>query len=62
MSAVVEKLKEYAAKGVPNIWLIDPQLRTMSVYRRPVLVEREGDSIGTEDDAVTLTRDEIFAE
>ncbi len=62
MSAVLEKLKEYARTGVPNIWLIDPRLRTMSVYRPPVLVEREGDSIGTEDGAVVLTRDEIFAE
>jgi Uma2 family endonuclease len=27
MTAVIEKLKEYAAKGVENIWLIDPRLR-----------------------------------
>ena len=62
MSAVLEKLKEYAGKGAPNIWLIDPRLRTMSVYRPPMLVEREGGSIGAEEGAVTLTRDEIFAE
>ena len=62
MSAVVEKLKEYARKGVPHIWLIDPRLKTMSVYRPPVLVEIEGESIVTEDGSVALTRDEIFAE
>jgi Uma2 family endonuclease len=27
MSVVMEKLKEYADKGVPNIWLIDPRLQ-----------------------------------
>src|ERR1700730_11039305 len=32
MSVVIEKLKEYAAKGVPNIWLIDPRLQVMWVY------------------------------
>jgi Uma2 family endonuclease len=62
MSAVVEKFKEYAAKGVPHIWLIDPRLRTMSVYRPPVLVEIEGDAFATADDAIELTRGEIFAE
>src|SRR5690349_519332 len=31
-SEVIEKLQEYAAKGVPNIWLIDPRLEQMSVY------------------------------
>lgn len=29
MSAVIEKLKEYAHKGVPNIWLIDPRLQLL---------------------------------
>lgn len=62
MSAVVEKLKEYARKGVPNIWLVDPRLRTLSVYRPPVLVEIEGVAIATEDGSVELTRDEILAE
>ena len=31
MSKLMEKLEEYARKGVPNIWVIDPRLRTMSV-------------------------------
>lgn len=62
MSVVIEKLKEYAVKGVPNIWLIDPRLRLMSVYRRPTLDEIEGEVISTADGAVELSRGEIFAE
>ena len=62
MSVVIEKLKEYAAKGVPNIWLIDPRLQTISVYRPPTLQEVQGDTITTADAAVHLSRSEIFAQ
>jgi Uma2 family endonuclease len=62
MSVVIEKLKEYANKGVPNIWLIDPRLQLMCVYRPPTLVEIEGQVISTSDGSVELSRDEIFAE
>ncbi len=62
MSVVVEKLKEYANKGVPNIWLIDPRLQLLCVYRPPTLVEIEGDFIFTSDQSVGLSRGEIFAE
>lgn len=61
MSVVIEKLKEYAAKGVQNIWLIDPRLRLLSTYRPPTLVEIEGDLISTSDGTVELSRAEIFA-
>jgi Uma2 family endonuclease len=62
MSVVMAKLKEYHATGVPNIWLIDPRLQSMCVYRPPALVEIEGDTIATADGSVELTRGEIFAE
>lgn len=62
MSVVLAKLKEYAAKGVPNIWLIDPRLQLMWAYRPPALVEIEGDTIATADGSVELSRAEIFAE
>jgi Uma2 family endonuclease len=62
MSAVIEKLKEYAAQGVPNIWVVDPRLRTVSVYRPHTLAEIDGESIETADGGVTLRRSEIFAE
>jgi Uma2 family endonuclease len=62
MSVVVAKLKEFAAKGVPNIWLIDPRLQSMWAYRPPALIEIEGDTIATADGSVELSRAEIFAE
>lgn len=61
MSVVVEKLKEYAKNGVPNIWLIDPRLRLMWTYAPPMLVETEGELIATLDRSIELSRDEVFA-
>jgi len=62
MSVAMEKLREYANKGVQNIWLIDPRLQLMSVYRQWTLIEIQGDIIATADGAVELSRAEIFAE
>ena len=62
MSAAVEKLREYADKGVPNIWLIDPGVQLLFVYRSPTLVEIEDEVISTADGSVELSRSEIFAE
>jgi Uma2 family endonuclease len=62
MSTVIEKLREYANKGVQDIWLIDPRLRLMCVYSGASLVEVEGEVIATTDGSVELTRTEIFAE
>jgi Uma2 family endonuclease len=62
MSAVIEKLREYANKGVRNIWLIDPRLQLLCAYRSPTLIEIDGDVISTEDGSVELSRAEIFAE
>jgi Uma2 family endonuclease len=59
MSHVLEKLEEYAAKGVPNIWLIDPRLQRISVYAAGNLELVKDDRISTSD-GIELTRDEIF--
>jgi Uma2 family endonuclease len=61
MSIVIEKLKEYANKGVENIWLIDPRLQLMYRYSPPALIEVESDAISTADGSVELSRSEIFA-
>ena len=58
-SAVLEKLEEYAAKGVPNIWLLDPRLQHMSTYRDGNLTLVRGDWLSTSD-GIELTREEIF--
>jgi Uma2 family endonuclease len=62
MSNVIEKLKEYASKGVENIWLIDPRLRELYVYRTPDLSEVTGERIATTNGLVELSKSEIFAE
>ena len=66
MTKVMEKLEEYEAKGVPNIWLIDPRLRKMSVYSGGDLHEVRDDVIITAALAgrapLELTWEEIFHE
>jgi len=59
MSKMLEKLEEYAVKGVPNIWLIDPRLQRVSVYIDGDLELVKSDTISTSD-GIELTRDEIF--
>jgi Uma2 family endonuclease len=62
MSLVIEKLREYDRQGVRNIWLIDPRLKMLSVYRHPVLHEIDGETIDADDRRVSLSRSDIFAE
>ena len=62
MSQMIERLEEYERKGVPNIWVIDPRLQTMSVYSLGTLQEIRGDVIATGDPRLELTRQEIFAQ
>jgi Uma2 family endonuclease len=61
MSAVIEKLKEFANKGVENIWLIDPRLQLLFTYRSFTLVGIKGETISTVDGSVKLSRSDIFA-
>ncbi len=60
MSVVIEKMKEYAGKGVPNIWLVDPRLQMMWTYRPPTLVEVLGEGLSTSDGSVEISRAEVF--
>ncbi len=61
MTRMMEKLEEYERKGVPNIWVIDPRLRKMSVYAAGALNEVRADRIATTGEpSLELTRDEIF--
>jgi Uma2 family endonuclease len=59
MSRTIEKLKEYAAIGTPNIWLFDPRLKEMYVFRSGDLHEMR-DVIATESPRLELTHDEVF--
>jgi Uma2 family endonuclease len=60
VSRLIEKLKEYAAMGVPNIWVFDPRLKQMFVFEGNALREIEGDTISTGDPRIELTRAEVF--
>ena len=57
---LIEKLKEYAAMGIPNIWVFDPRPKQMFVFDANSLQEIEGDTISTGDPRIELTRAEIF--
>ncbi|MDX1981213.1 MAG: Uma2 family endonuclease [Bryobacteraceae bacterium] len=60
MTGVLEKLAEYEAKGVPNIWVIDPRLEQIFVFRSGSLALIQDDILRTADAAVELRRAEIF--
>jgi Uma2 family endonuclease len=60
VSRLIEKLKEYADWGVPNIWMFDPRTRQMYVFQENSLVAIQGDIIATESPRLELTRNEIF--
>ena len=62
MTRVMERLGDFAAKGVPHIWLIDPRLQTVSVYRAGALQTVQDDVIATDNSRLELTREEIFEE
>jgi Uma2 family endonuclease len=57
-------LAEYTSKGVPNIWVIDPRLRDISVYNDGALVKVKAERVVamSGETEVELTRDEIFAD
>jgi Uma2 family endonuclease len=56
-SEVHQKLDEYRAWGVPNVWLVDPQLRKLYVYGRGLT---EVASFRLAQPPVELTASEIF--
>src|SRR5882724_2422932 len=55
---VMQKLKEYSDWGVPHIWLVDPESRTLHVYTEGTLSTVSALAIAEFD--VQLTGAEIF--
>jgi Uma2 family endonuclease len=55
-----EKLQEYAALGIPYIWVFDPRLRQMFEFRDGSLIEVKGDAMRTASPEIELLRSEIF--
>ena len=55
-----KKLEEYAAIGVPNIWLLDPWRRKAFTFFKHCLEEVTGPAISTSDPVITVTLEELF--
>jgi Uma2 family endonuclease len=59
VSDLRDKIDDYLAAGVPNIWVVDPKSRSLTVYR-----EREAhtftERVTTSDGAVSLDLADIF--
>lgn len=60
LGRVIDKLHEYATKGVPNIWVFDPRPKRIFIFRDKALQELQGDVVTTENPRLELTREEIF--
>ena len=60
MTNVMEKLFEYEQKGVENIWLIDPRIERLSIFRAGALTQVDGGTISTQNGEVELSRADIF--
>lgn len=58
-ATVIRKLQEYAEWGVPHIWLIDPEAKTLAVYRNSLqpVTSFELPELG-----ITIPASEIFRE
>ena len=56
---LTEKLRDYEAMGIPNIWVIDPQARRSWSQESAVL--REKNHLGVEGAAIYLDVPEMFA-
>jgi len=57
-SEVMQKLKEYSDWGVPHIWLVDPERRSLHVYANGAL--SEASALTIPEFEVQLTGVEIF--
>ena len=56
---LIEKLRDYAAMGIPNIWIIDPQVRRSWSYEGSGLIQKSRFTVT--DSTICLDVPEIFA-
>jgi len=60
MSDLLEKLEEYAAMGVPHIWVVDPRRRKAFTYHDRRLEEVLSGRIETAPGEISLPLEEVF--
>lgn len=59
MTKVLEKLQEYEAFGVPNIWLFDPRRKKAYTFRNGSL-QPQAEALTTADPEIQLGLDDVF--
>jgi len=57
---LLEKLEEYGALGVPNIWVIDPQRRKAFTYEDRSLREVTSQELTSKEPSLSIPLDEVF--
>ena len=60
MTNVMDKLKEYSAIGVPNIWILDPLKKRAYTYQRNTLEEVLGDELVSASPDIRFNLAEVF--
>ena len=60
LSGFMEKFEEYAAFGVPHIWIIDPRRKRAYSFRSGSLEELHGDALVTSNPEIRLPFEEVF--
>ncbi len=54
------RIREYLEFGVPAVWLIDPERKTLTIYRRTSFEEVAGPSVRVDGSDVDIPLAEIF--
>jgi Uma2 family endonuclease len=54
------KLRDYLEMGVPEVWVVDPEARTVSIYRGATMVEMSAGELAVPRTPVVITLADIF--
>jgi len=62
LRSMQDRIDDYLALGVPNIWILDPIARRAHVCSRAVLTEPEGRTLAVASSEIRIPLDELFSE
>jgi Uma2 family endonuclease len=60
MSRTREKVRDYLDMGVPEVWVVDPQSRSVSVCTGPAMIEHTTGELTVPETPVVLALADIF--